>query len=221
MRYWAFDQLIEAVSATKAINGHDSTERPPSGSRLARLAVGSLLKRFETPLKQFLADAKLRGQMPFPRLAFLVLSVTVLTRRVREDEMIYILRHLISLRLTPGTAPKPASASSLASAILGESSRAHLFHLYPLLLELSFVQAPLPSIWVFPSEYAQLLAVPGSAETGARGLVNGDRQVDEDADGYDAGDGADLIKVDARDLARRCLELVGEEMGLSSNMREV
>ena len=30
----------------------------------------------------------------------------------------------------------------------------------------------------------------------------------------DAGDGGDLIEVNARDIAKRCLELIGMEFGL-------
>lgn len=96
----------------------------------------------------------------------------------------------------------------------------------------------MPSMWLFPSERTQIFestAADGSqAKHGATvngvghqgadvaaGLSTG-QEDDEilDRAGQDealvnAGDGADLIEVNAVDIARRCLELVGEEIGLA------
>ncbi len=80
------------------------------------------------------------------------------------------------------------------------SRRAPLLHFYPILLELSFLRTTLPSMWIFPSEHARLFSLP---------------QLENEPNGvFDAGDGGDLIEVNARDIARRCLELIGKEMGL-------
>lgn len=40
-----------------------------------------------------------------------------------------------------------------------------------------------------------------------------EKSVENDERGMNAGDGADLIEVSVKDLARRCLQLVGEELG--------
>jgi hypothetical protein len=109
-----------------------------------------------------------------------------------------------------------------------------------MLLDLSFVRCPLPSMWVFPSEQARLFgryptsdpssqmgtsvdgedtlrnstgstgSVEGSGSSGPSG-ASGESQSHAE---ISAGDGGDLIEVNARDIARRCLEVIGEEMGL-------
>jgi hypothetical protein len=56
-------------------------------------------------------------------------------------------------------------------------------------------------MWIFPAEHARLFGLP--------------RPEDESNAVVDAGDGGDLIEVNAKDLSRRCLELIGEELGLS------
>lgn len=78
---------------------------------------------------------------------------------------------------------------------------------------MSFQELAIPSMWIFPSEYRQLfdsqfLAMPTGQLSGANGG-------DIFHNGENAGDGADLIEVTARDLARRALELLGEELGLA------
>ncbi|WOO78809.1 Protein MON2 [Vanrija pseudolonga] len=188
-RYWAFDHLIAS-----------SSQRGNNDKRVTSLFVPSLLRRLEATLRHFLSDAKLRGQMPFSR--------------VREEEILYVLRHLVTMTLWEGSVPIPdgdgESPTALAKASAA-SSRAHLFAYYPLLLELAFVPAHLPAMWILPSEHVRLFA-------GVEPRVNGERGEGEDSeDGEeDARDGTDLIEVSARDLARRCLELVGLELGLSS-----
>lgn len=69
------------------------------------------------------------------------------------------------------------------------------------MLELSFSRSTLPSMWIFPTEHAELFNLPPPQE--------------EPGGTVDAGDGGDLIEVNAKDIARRCLELIGEEMRLS------
>jgi hypothetical protein len=58
MRYRALDLLIGCASWSER-----------DGARVAGLVVPSLVTRFETALRQFVDDAKLRGRMPFPRSA--------------------------------------------------------------------------------------------------------------------------------------------------------
>jgi hypothetical protein len=121
---------------------------------------------------------------------------------VREDEILYVLRHLVTLRLWPDIANGSLTPTTRAAT----SPRAHLFRYYPLLLELAFVPAHLPSMWILPSEHRVLFEDEPEENEGEEG---------SDAD---AGDGSDLIEVGVRDLARRALELVGLELGLGAGM---
>lgn len=123
--------------------------------------------------------------------------------RVREDEILYVLRHLVTLRLWPDAANGSLTPTTRAAA----SPRAHLFRYYPILLELAFVPAHLPSMWILPSEH-RLLFEDDPEESEWR----------EEGSEVDAGDGSDLIEVGVRDLARRALELVGLELGLGVEM---
>lgn len=68
---------------------------------------------------------------------------------------------------------------------------------------------------MFPDEYRQLFEMRRE-EDFADGLTNGDDSMGTEEGGRDAGDGGELIEVTARDLARRCLELVGVELGLTA-----
>lgn len=78
--------------------------------------------------------------------------------RVREDEILYVMRHLVTLRLWPegssGNHEVNGTRTPLSAA--KTSPRAHLFRSYPLLLELAFVPAHLPSMWILPSEHRVL-----------------------------------------------------------------
>lgn len=66
----------------------------------------------------------------------------------------------------------------------------------------------MPSLWVTLSEQAELLG------TSAPDLVTGQEDaLDETVSQLDAED-EELVEVNAKDLAKRCLELIGLEMGL-------
>ncbi|CAK9786560.1 hypothetical protein CC85DRAFT_283171 [Cutaneotrichosporon oleaginosum] len=199
-RYWALEQLITNAGRPRrrdrpADNGMAEDDDGAKGRgdgaednarRVAAYFVPSVLKRFESTLRHFLSDAKLRGQMPFTR--------------VREDEILFVLRHIVTLRLWPDMANGALTPTTRAAA----SPRAHLFRYYPLLLELAFVPAHLPSMWILPSEH--------------RVLFEDEFEEGEEGSETDAGDGSDLIQVSVRDLARRALELVGLELGLGAGM---
>ncbi|BEJ02954.1 hypothetical protein CcaverHIS641_0101290 [Cutaneotrichosporon cavernicola] len=196
-RYWALEQLVANVGRPRrrrrneedGANGLASEDDGEEAKgeedtrRVAAYFAPSVLERFESTLQDFLNDAKLRGQMPFTR--------------IREDEILYVLRHLVTLRLWP-----TPSGSLTPTTRAAASPRAHLFRYYPLLLELAFVPAHLPSMWILPSEHRVLFF---DEEGGGEGTE-------------DAGDGSDLIEVGVRDLARRALELVGLELGLGPGM---
>jgi hypothetical protein len=65
MRYWAFDLLVGLSSAEPT--QHGLVVEDQGATRVALKSLPSLIMRFETSLRQFLDDAKLRGQLPFPR----------------------------------------------------------------------------------------------------------------------------------------------------------
>lgn len=115
--------------------------------------------------------------------------------RVREEELLYVLRHLVTMTLYPGAISTASAGTAPLASATSNSPRAHLFRYYPLLLELAFVPK-VPSMWILPTEHAQLFGL----------------EVDDDV--ADARDGSALIEVSARDLARRALELVGDELSL-------
>lgn len=74
-------------------------------------------------------------------------------------------------------------------------------------------------MWVLPAEYRRLFPplLPSEAMNGD--TVQDSRENDEGSkhDGGEeserVGDGSQLLEVSARDLARRCLEIVGVELG--------
>lgn len=145
----------------------------------------------------------------------------------------FILRHMVVLQIAPDTLPTgdhseiptfsysrvplTSAVAPLLKAASTTSTRAHLFTLYSQLLELSFFSGPVPTMWIFPAEHKHLFEDP--AESPALPNGSGDRIEDDEAEDQlemNAGDGGDLLEVTARDLARRCLELIGVELGLSA-----
>jgi hypothetical protein len=63
-------------------------------------------------------------------------------------------------------------------------------------------------MWLLPSEHRQLFDPESISVNGASDV----HDVDEVA--ASAGDGDNLIQISGKDLARRALELVGQELGL-------
>lgn len=141
------------------------------------------------------------------------------------------------MRLQPGVLNNPGEYPGVAASraehqgdnaimrSLQNSERAHLFRFYPLLLEIAFLKGYTPSIWLFPDEHAKLYdretvdktepMVNGDEHMIARHAAGGVEEQDED-EIMDAGDGGDLIQVTAKDLARRCLDIIGMEMGIKA-----
>ncbi|EIN06524.1 hypothetical protein PUNSTDRAFT_90162 [Punctularia strigosozonata HHB-11173 SS5] len=173
--YWCFDLLFLICSDT-------ARDQEPARRRVAALSVLPLLTRCRTTLISYIADEALRGNLPFPR--------------VREEELLYVLRKLLELRLWTGTlwaalSDTPSTScleqpsidaflapSALVADAVKRSARAHLFHLYPVLCEIATVPRKPPSAWVD---------------------TNGTGQARE---------------LDARSLARDCLKALGVEMGI-------
>ncbi|KAL1725821.1 guanine nucleotide exchange factor in Golgi transport N-terminal-domain-containing protein, partial [Schizophyllum commune] len=175
--YWCFDLLFLICSSVT--NDNESSRR-----RLAALSLPSLLDRCRRAMVSFVADEALRGGLPFSR--------------VREEELIYVLRKLFELRLYTGslwaatsddpgrycvTQPDIDTAqlhSKLLADVAKRSPKAHLFHLYPVLCELATSPRAPPTTWASP---------------GARSESSASEQLD------------------ARTLARQCLKEVGSELG--------
>ncbi|KAJ6523337.1 hypothetical protein B0H19DRAFT_1201883 [Mycena capillaripes] len=181
--YWCFDLLFLICSNT-------TKDQEPSRRRLAALSLPSLLSRCRTVMVGYVADEALRGNLPFPR--------------AREDELLYVLRKLLELRLWPGSfwaalseepssfaVEQPAIDASLSPSLLiadavKRSSVAHLFHFYPVLCEIVSVPRKTPSTWVLSRA----------------------------ADKNSSPEREEAIELDARVLARECLKEVGREMGV-------
>ncbi|KAK2460493.1 hypothetical protein APHAL10511_007499 [Amanita phalloides] len=193
--YWCFDLLYLVCSNT-------TKENEPRRRRLATLCLSSLLNRCRETLIEYTADESLRGHVPFPR--------------VREEELLYVLRKLCALRLWPGTlwaalsdnptqhaswqpsvmeavASPDETPSLLVADAVKRSSIAHLFHFYSVLVEIASKPRRTPAMPVVVRNGR----VPPSSES-SRGREQ------------------DMVELDARVLARACLKEIGKELGVES-----
>ncbi|GAA6060857.1 hypothetical protein JCM10212_006237 [Sporobolomyces blumeae] len=205
--FWSFDLLFSLCSAEQ--HGDERDRR-----RIAALCLPSLLNRCASTIKTYVADAPLRGKMPFPR--------------IRQEELVYILQKLFALRLAEGTLwastqSSPSKAidspdafdpslplSSMIRSILLRSPAAHLYEFHSLLVALlSVVQTTSPSTTAsLPYRFAA-----GQAEDGQdlEGLPHGFPIV---------GIGkppAEPQEVDIVKLVLGCLAVVGSEIGAGSS----
>ncbi|TFK71822.1 hypothetical protein BDN72DRAFT_409999 [Pluteus cervinus] len=190
--YWCFDLLFLICSDI-------TTEQEPSRKRLAALNLTSLLNRCRSTLVSYVADESMRGNLPFPR--------------VREEELIYVLRKLLDLRLSHGTflasmsdnpskvalEQPPINTTSALSILISEAIKrsplAHLFHFYPILCEIVSIPRKLPTTRT---------RVGGSNTVFASSQPNGNLPHPS------------VVELDARLLAKSCLQLLGKEMGVSN-----
>ncbi|BGP27996.1 Endocytosis and vacuole integrity protein [Rhodotorula toruloides] len=208
--YWCLDMLFLICDGDKASD--------PERRRLAALSVPSLVNRCAAIIKIYIADAPLRGKMPFPR--------------IRQEELIYVLQRLSTLRLAPNTLwaatqPSPSSAMASSTSLSSTSPRelvraamlrsplAHLYELHGFLTELLGVARNEPSIAqaYMPQRFAVGLrdgdeeveweGLPAGCKVG---IVGRRRRVG-------AGQGED--EMDVAKLALKCMKLVGEEIGAS------
>ena len=114
--YWCFDLLFLICSdvvqggclvSSGEVSTDNITDRIPRRKRVAALSIPSLLKRCKSTILNFIADEALRGNLPFPRrvktASQLKASAHTLLFRAREEELLYVLRGLLQLRLWPGT----------------------------------------------------------------------------------------------------------------------
>ncbi|KAF9484605.1 hypothetical protein BDN70DRAFT_825412 [Pholiota conissans] len=198
--YWCFDLLFLICSDI-------TKDQEEYRKRLAALTIPSLLNRCRTTLLGFVADESLRGNMPFPR--------------AREEELLYVLRKLLELRLWPGSLwaalsdnptqyslkqpiigtdiPVPTSPRELISDSVKRTPIAHLFHLYPILCEIASIPRKGPSCWISlaDKDSRESDSLPGSKLNGVTSPRNF------------------VMQFDARRLASETLKEIGKEMGVS------
>ncbi|KAJ3003143.1 hypothetical protein NUW54_g5457 [Trametes sanguinea] len=203
--YWCFDLLFLICSDT-------SQDQIPSRKRIAALSIPSLLERCRMTLVSYVADEALRGNLPFPR--------------AREEELLYVLRKLLSLSLWPGTlwaalSDSPSSyctqlpdldqslpPSELIADAVKRSTKAHLFHFYPILCEIVSIPRKTPSAWVMSA--APRTAAGTSEATSAdvrRSMSWSDVASGMIQEGH-------AVELDARMLVKECLREVGRELGV-------
>ncbi|KAG9017683.1 hypothetical protein FRB90_000273 [Tulasnella sp. 427] len=172
--FWCFDLLF--LICSDVVQEHKELRK-----RVAALVLPSLLSRCHSVLANYVADARLRGNLPFPR--------------AQEEELIYVLRKMLELKLWNGSLWAALSAqpsknattqpdvdptlrgAALVADAVRRSSKAHLYHFYGVLCEVASMPGSPPSVWV---------------EEGQEG-------------------GSELK--DARQLSRQALKEIGKEMG--------
>ncbi|KAJ9101495.1 hypothetical protein QFC19_005146 [Naganishia cerealis] len=164
----------------------------------------SVVSRCKATLMGYLDELPLRGAMPF--------------ERVREEELVYILQRLLDLKVWEDglravmTANGTHEISPLKQALL-KSPRAHLFHLYPILLEIATYNGSgqLPRVWVSKQSGPTGATVDEEGTSGPEeeAVVRGDSGGISTA--VDAGD---AVEVDAREVAKACLQMLSRDMGV-------
>lgn len=77
----------------------------PLRRRVAALSLLTLLKRCHKTLTDYLADQSIRGSYPLSRCVSSgrVRIVLITLSRIREEELVHVLRKLLTLRLWSGT----------------------------------------------------------------------------------------------------------------------
>ncbi|KAG2035480.1 hypothetical protein BDR03DRAFT_1001030 [Suillus americanus] len=193
--FWCFDLLFLICSKV-------TSDQESSRKRVAALCLPTLLDRCKSTMVNYVADEALRGNVPFPR--------------AREDELLYVLRKVLDLRLSSGTlwaalsespskfsVSQPAidvtlSPSALIADVAKRSPVAHLFYLYSELCEIASIPRKTPSAWVITN------SPPPEKERGGKFLQPHIGALEEDGD---------VMVVDARTLARKALQVLGKGMG--------
>ena len=214
-----YERYAEVYQA-RIITFISAAENEHPRRRLATLSLPSLLNRCRTTLLEYVADESLRGHIPFPR--------------VREEELLYVLRKLLRLRLWPGTlwaalsdnptkyatalpsitdvvVSADATPSRLIADAVRRSSIAHLFHFYSALTEIASISRPLPAMPIPAKNGGLILSHMQPLAAGSHG--NG--TVESNVSTYVQQDVEGTLRLDARGLARTCLLEIGKEMGAS------
>ncbi|CCO28933.1 Protein MON2 homolog [Rhizoctonia solani AG-1 IB] len=176
--YWAFDLLALVCAAVE-------TDLEAERRRVATFCLPLFLERCEGVLVKYVRDEAIRGNVPFPR--------------VREEEVLYVLRRLLKHELWSGSlwaaysdSPSKYAASQppvdltlppglLVADAARRSPRAHLHKLLQVLVDIASLD-------------------------GATKIV---------------GEGEDGERTSARELAKLCLRAVGTELGAEAQTRTI
>ncbi|KAF7724885.1 hypothetical protein EC973_000598 [Apophysomyces ossiformis] len=120
--YASFKTLFSLCSAEKE-------DIPKVRQRIAQVTIPILLERCETILRNYTADEPLLGRCPFPR--------------VRKDEMLFLLRQCIQLKLRKDIlTSNMQDGQGMLKRLLLSGPRAHLFYLYPSLCNMIACEDP-------------------------------------------------------------------------------
>ncbi|KAI0933226.1 hypothetical protein AcV7_004756 [Taiwanofungus camphoratus] len=202
--YWCFDLLF--LICSDAVK-----DRIPSRKRIAALSIPSLIERCRATLVGYVGDEALRGNLPFPR--------------IREEELLYVLRKLLTLSLWPGTlwaalSESPSKygvdqpdidpslkPSELVADAVKRSPKAHLFHFYPVFCEIVSIPHKTPVAWVITNAPRRSLSSSASPEDARKSFSWSEVTTGEVNEGR-------AVEVDARTLAKECLRELGKEMGV-------
>lgn len=219
--FWSRPLLVLSLT-------HHLSDHGPERRRIAALCLPFLLNRCAAVIRTYVADAPLRGKMPFPRCALSSASTIDVAdlsiSSVRQEELIFVLQKLLACRLREGTLwastqPEP-SLSVLTSASLDtslplpqlirsallSSPLAHLYELHPLFTSLLALSTSSPSI---TSAYIPYRKIAGTGESDAvlKGLPAGFATT-RIGKGEVGEQESDVVQ-----LTLACLRNVGEEIG--------
>ncbi|TCD65014.1 hypothetical protein EIP91_003335 [Steccherinum ochraceum] len=205
--YWCFDLLFLICSDV-------AQDQVASRKRVAALCITSLLNRCRTTLVSYVADESLRGNLPFPRM--------------REEEVVYILRKLLELKIWSGIlwaalseypsahcVDQPSIDPTLPPAQLIQdaikrSTKAHLYHFYPTFCEIVAIPRKTPSAWIMtnvPRSSSRDISASAKPEE----LRNSVSWTDVKSGVVDEGR---AVELDARAIVKECLKEIGREMGV-------
>ncbi|GAA5871435.1 hypothetical protein JCM3774_005599 [Rhodotorula dairenensis] len=201
--YWNLDTLFMICDAE-----HVGDDR--ARGRVAALCAPFLLTRCAAVFSTYIADAPLRGKMPFPR--------------VRQEELQYLLQRLLALRLPtktlstslqspPASADPDADAAARVRSQLLETPSAMLYELFPLLVDLLRTVATLPTVTRATSDLPRrYLETP----------VNDDEAFDGLPAEYKVGKIGRLVAPDAEQdlmsLVNACLGQVGRVIAAGASL---
>ncbi|GAA5943397.1 Mon2p [Sporobolomyces koalae] len=206
--YWSLD-LLFAICAD--IDQGESADHSVERRRIAALCLPYLLNRCAASLKTYVADAPLRGKMPFPR--------------IRQEELVHVLQQLDTIRIREGTlwasqqADPTASADSaheidtslpphlLLRSILLKSPLAHVYELQPLLIRFLSLAQKTSFVHLDYTPYRCTVGRTDSGDFEFPGLPHG---FTVKRTGLSAGStqGSNVV-----DLVLSILEKVGHEIG--------
>ena len=216
---------------------------------MAALSIPSLLDRCKSAIIKYIADEALRGNLPFPRFVYpgALASHIFISHRAREDELLYILRKLLELRLWPGTLWAAMSDAPSTHCVQqpGESSCSRgLTHIHFSLL--TAIDSSLPPseliadavkrssvahLFRFYHDLCNIASIPRktpsawimaeapspSSSSPSPGGEHDDADASRGKIGTSVSNGK-ALELDARSLARECLKTIGQELGMGLSL---